>query len=351
MVVGAAVVATAAGRERGRWPEPPGASTAAPVTAATRMPPAATAMARCPDVPNTGPSCHPPGPGRWRFINLDRLADPQPPPSSRRPRPVQRSHWWREVLIIAAFYGLYTLVRDIRGDKPVSVFQALTNARRLIHLERVLGIFHEAAIQHFFLPDRWLIRACDDFYGTLHFIAAITVLVVLFFGFPARYRLWRNTLAVTTGLALVGFMFFPLMPPRLLPAHYGFVDTLKVVGGLWNFSSGPVNDVSNQYAAMPSLHTAWSAWCAFAVFPLIRRRWLAPIVFLYPAVTVFAIVVTANHYFGDVIAGLVVLAVSYGLSRILTRWVAGRTGAEPAFEAAERARDQGPVDGRTGVAR
>ena len=54
-------------------------------------------------------------------------------------RPVQRSHWWREVLLIATFYVLYTLVRDVRGDRPVSVFQATTNAHRIISLERHLG--------------------------------------------------------------------------------------------------------------------------------------------------------------------------------------------------------------------
>ena len=35
-------------------------------------------------------------------------------PDLDRARPVLRSHWWREVLIVAAFYGAYTLVRDIR---------------------------------------------------------------------------------------------------------------------------------------------------------------------------------------------------------------------------------------------
>lgn len=243
------------------------------------------------------------------------------------------------------FYGLYTLVRDIRGNKPVSVTQAFTNARRLIHVERWFGLFHEAAIQHFFLPHRWLIEACDDFYGTFHFVAAVTVLVVLFFWFPTRYRLWRNTLAVATGLALIGFMFFPLMPPRLLPAGYHFVDTLKVIGGLWNFSSGPVNDISDQYAAMPSLHTTWATWCAFAVFPVIRSRLVRPLVFLFPAATIFTIVVTANHYFGDVIAGLLLLAASYVLARLLTGWLDRRLGADaPHIEL--RAADH-----RTGVSR
>jgi len=243
---------------------------------------------------------------------------------SDTPRPVRRSHWWREVLIIATFYGLYTMVRDIRGDKPVSVFQATTNAHRIIRLERALGIFHEANLQHWVLPHRWLIRLCDDYYGTIHFVAVIAVLLVLFFRFPERYRLWRNTLALTTGLALIGFSFFPVLPPRLLPPSYHFVDTLKVVGGLWSFSSGAVNDVSNQYAAMPSLHTSWSAWCALALIPLIRPWWGKVAICVYPLATIFCIIVTANHYVADVIAGLLLVAVSYLLARFLTsrldRW-------------------------------
>jgi membrane-associated phospholipid phosphatase len=247
-----------------------------------------------------------------------RESAPAPTDKPVAPRPIKRTNWWREVILIAAFYGLYTLVRDLRGDRPVSAIQAFTNARRLIHVERWFGIFHEADVQHWFLPHTWLIKASDDFYGTIHFVAAIGMLVLLFFAFPARYRLWRNTLALTTGLALIGFYFFPLMPPRLLPPGYHFVDTLRVVGGLWNFDSGPVQDVSNQYAAMPSLHTAWSFWCALVAMSLVRRWYLKVLFFLYPAATIFAIVVTANHYFGDVIAGLLLVGVSYLIARPLT---------------------------------
>lgn len=230
------------------------------------------------------------------------------------------------MLVVAVFYGLYSLVRDLRGDKPVSKVQALTNATRIIRLERWTDLFHEAAIQHYFLPDRLLIRLCDDFYGTLHFIVTIGVLLLLFFRFPTRYRQWRNVLALTTGLALIGFYFFPLMPPRLLPASYGFVDTLRIVGGIWNFSKGPVDEVSNQYAAMPSLHTAWSAWCACALASVIRSKWGKILVFAYPAFTIFAIVVTANHYFADAIAGLLLLGVAVLIARPLTRAMDRRVG-------------------------
>ena len=252
-------------------------------------------------------------------VSLFRLAESQRTDRDVPPRAVQRSHWWREVLIIAAFYGLYTLVRDLRGTRPVSVDQAFTNAKRIISLERTVGLFHERGLQQHFLSAHWLIRLCDDFYGTLHFIVTIVVLALLFFRFPTRYRQWRNTLALTTGLALVGFYFFPLMPPRLLPPAYGFVDTLKVIGGLWNFSSGPITDVSNQYAAMPSLHTAWATWSAAALSTVLRPRWAKVAIFLYPLFTVFAIVVTANHYYADAIAGLLLLAVSGLIAHPLTR--------------------------------
>jgi hypothetical protein len=234
-------------------------------------------------------------------------------------RPVKKSGWWREVAIVAVFYGLYSLVRDIHGDEPVSLARAFTNARRIIHLERWFGLFHEADVQHAVLSQHWLIRLSDDFYGTFHFIVTIFVLVLLFFWYPTRYREWRNTLALITGLALIGFYFFPLMPPRLLPVGYGFEDTLRVVGGFWSFSKGPINEVSNQYAAMPSLHTAWSAWCASALASVIRPVWGKVAVWLYPAFTVFAIVVTANHYFADAIAGLLLVGLSMLVVKPVTR--------------------------------
>ncbi|HEX4864076.1 MAG TPA: phosphatase PAP2 family protein [Acidimicrobiales bacterium] len=239
-------------------------------------------------------------------------------PELDRGRPVLRSHWWREVLIVGAFYGLYTLVRDIRGDQPVSVFRAFHNAERIIGFEKNLGIYQERQIQHWFLGNHSFIRFLDDYYGTAHFVAAIAVLLLLFFFFPVHYRLWRNTLALTNVIALLGFSFFPLMPPRLLPSSYHFVDTLRVFGGLWSFSSGPVNELSNQYAAMPSLHTAWALWCAFALAEVIRPWWGKVLVFLHPLITVFCIVVTANHFFADEIAGVLVLGVAYALARMLT---------------------------------
>jgi PAP2 superfamily len=239
-----------------------------------------------------------------------------PPPESAGPR---RPVWWKEALFVFVFYAGYTAVRDIRGSRPVSKVQAFTNADRLIDVERWFGIFQEQRIQHPFLSHRLFLSFWDVFYGTAHFAVTAVALVWLFHRQPKRYPLWRNTLAVTTALALIGFAFFPLMPPRLLPAHYHFVDTLKTIGGLWSFDSGEMVRVSNQYAAMPSLHFAWSSWSALVLGPNIKPRWGKALMYAYPLATLFCIVVTANHYLLDAVGGSVVLGAGYLIAWALTR--------------------------------
>lgn len=226
-----------------------------------------------------------------------------------------RPTWWKEVVLIAIFYAVYSAIRDVRGTRPVSAAQAFANAKRVIGLERSLQLFHEAQIQHLFLGDTAVVRALDDWYGSTHFVVTAVVLCVLFFAHPGSYRRWRNTLAVATGAALIGFAWFPLMPPRLLPARFGFTDTLQVVGGLWNFDSGPMAHLSDQYAAMPSLHFGWALWCGLALFSVARRRWAQALALAYPAVTLVCVIVTANHYFTDTAAGAAIVGVGYLVAR------------------------------------
>lgn len=256
----------------------------------------------------------------------------EPPAADSRPRPPLR--WWREVLYCVAFYALYTAVRDIRGDKPVSVAMAYTNAKRIIGLERTFGLFQERRIQGWFLHSHLVIKLFDDYYGSAHFVITFLVLLYLFRREPGRYPLWRNTLALTTGLALIGFAFFPLMPPRLLPVDaYHFVDTLKQIGGLWSFDSGPVSSVSNQYAAMPSLHFGWSLWCAWSMhesLPGRRWRW---VVWLYPALTLVCIVATGNHYLADAVGGTITFGLGYAGARMIGSFLASRKAAGASEEA------------------
>lgn len=134
-----------------------------------------------------------------------------------------------------------------------------------------------------------------------------------------RVARWRNILAVLTILALAGFAWYPLMPPRLMPSSYGFVDTAARYGGMGIFDKGSMKDVENLYAAMPSLHIGWSTWSAAALFPAVNRRWVKALVCIDPLLTFFAIVVTANHWVLDAVAGLLWLGTAYLIVTLITR--------------------------------
>jgi len=208
------------------------------------------------------------------------------------------------------------------------VQEAFANARTVIRLERLVGLYREQNIQQAFLDQRWFIRLCNIYYGSLHFLVTAGALVWCFRHMPERYPRWRNTLAFTTALALVGFALFPLMPPRLLPAGYGYVDTLAEIGGLWSFDSGTIKSISNQYAAMPSLHFAWAVWSSLVLVTILRRPWAKALAVLYPGATLFAVVVTGNHYILDAVGGAVALAAGAAAAFAL----AARTGAHPPRE-------------------
>jgi hypothetical protein len=153
----------------------------------------------------------------------------------------------------------------------------------------------------------------------MHFVVTAGVGIYLFRKWSNDWPLWRNTLAITTALALIGFILWPLMPPRLLPESYGFVDTLAKYPTFWSFNSGAVSKISNQFAAMPSVHCAWALWCTCVMVPRVRGRWVKAAFVLYPVATVTVIVLTGNHYILDAVGGFAVLGIGYALARPLTR--------------------------------
>ena len=242
--------------------------------------------------------------------------------SARRTLDGFRLYWWVELLAILAFYSVYSTVRNANEG---GAGHAFANAQRLIGWERGLGIYSEERLQSAALHLRSLVVGMNYLYGSLHFVVTAGTIIWLFRRHTDDYPLWRNTLAATTGLALVGFITWPLMPPRLLPQTFGFVDTLARYPTFWSFDSGAMSKISNQFAAMPSLHVAWSTYCAVALVPRLRTRAARVALALYPVLTITAIVLTGNHYFLDALGGWIVLSAGYGVARMVTR--AGRSRA------------------------
>jgi hypothetical protein len=272
-------------------------------------------------------------------IATDATTDPDPAPHDAPPK----LRWWRELLIAGVFYGVYSLVRNEFGAGPESRQIAYRHAVDVIDIEKAVGLWFEPRLQDWYLslPGNGLIRAWNVFYGTAHFAVTMGILVLAFRKAPQWYRFVRTMLAGATALALIGFAGFTLMPPRLLdsPSRFGacrgqaagcrgydVVDTVERWGGIWKFGQGKMSVVTNQYAAMPSMHFGWSTWCAITFVLVIgrgRARWLA---FLYPAATLFCILVTGNHFWLDALFGAFALGGGALIAAGVRRATTGRTG-------------------------
>jgi PAP2 superfamily len=221
----------------------------------------------------------------------------------------------REAALVLCFYYVYQTVRSAANHAGVST-RAFSNSNRLVGWERTLHIYNEQAVQEVFLPFRWFLRLVNVYYGTLHFAITAGVLIWLYLRHWDGYRRMRNLLGATTALALIGYWSFPLAPPRMRRWD-GFVDTLDTIGGLWSYNSPVAKAVANPFAAMPSLHFGWALWCALALWLYAKHPWVRALAFLYPMLTLFAIVVTANHYWLDAAGGVLIFVGGLGITRLL----------------------------------
>jgi len=244
-----------------------------------------------------------------------------PPRMLRWRRPV----WWQELIMIAAGYWAYTKTRNTIPD---SESIALRHGWSLQHLQDRLHLNFELSFNHFIARNEWLAQGMDYYYATIHFIITIAVMVWLFLRRPHLYRGARTVLITTTLIGLLFFWLYPTAPPRLLPG-IGYVDTLIKFHTWGSLADPKVAEHSNQYAAMPSLHTAWALWCGVTIFFCARRMWLRVLGLLYPLFTVTVIIATANHFILDAVGGAVVLAAGYGFQRLLS----GHGAYSPPFDA------------------
>jgi hypothetical protein len=239
---------------------------------------------------------------------------PTPRGLLHRVRVVRRPRWWQEIGFLAVCYWLYTLVRNaVPGHQVAARHRALD----LIAVEHALRIGIEQPINALVARTDWLAYGCDYYYATLHFVVTIGVLVWIYLKHPLRYRSIRSVLFATNLVALLGFWFFALAPPRMF-AGRGFVDTILAFHTWGSLGSADVAKYSNQYAAMPSLHIGWSLWCAVAIVGLAERRWVRVLGALYPCLTLFVVVGTGNHFVLDAVGGALTLAAGFVVQRVLS---------------------------------
>ncbi|MEV6678040.1 phosphatase PAP2 family protein [Streptomyces erythrochromogenes] len=259
-------------------------------------------------------------------------------PRLRVPR---RPRIWFEILLIAVSYWTYSLIRNaVPEQKSI----ALANADWIWGVEKTLGIAVEQSVNHAVNSVTWLIVGMNYYYATLHFVVTIGVLVWIYRFHPGRYAATRLVLFATTGVALVGYYFYPLAPPRLMNGQ-DFIDTVLVHHTWGSMASGNLKHMSNQYAAMPSMHIGWSLWCGLTIFAVASAPWARILGLLYPTATLVVIVATANHFWLDAVGGMICLAFGYAVSRTWYGAMPHRlprhpehTGPHPASELLSRVR-------------
>jgi hypothetical protein len=213
-----------------------------------------------------------------------------------------------EVTIVLVLYALWQYVGDLAITK---VAGAQRHARWIVDLERTLHLPSELALQRALLPHELAIQFLNVYYAVVHVPAVGVLLVWLFFRHRERYVPLRNVLAITTAGCLL-IQTIPVAPPRFLP-DLGYVDSgLKYHQSVYGTGG---SGVSNQLAAMPSLHVGWSVLVAFAVVAVSRSRWRW-LVLVHPFLTIVAVVATGNHWWLDGIVAVLVLAVGIGVQHL-----------------------------------
>jgi PAP2 superfamily len=207
----------------------------------------------------------------------------------------------RQLLLFFLVYQGYQVVRGITdgGDEA-----AFANAERLIDIERSLGAFFEPGFQQTLLGHEWLIDAANFMYMNSHFVITTGFLAWMYLFRNEHFYFVRNMFMVAMGLALAGYALYPTAPPRLMPEE-GFTDTIALFTGVAQ-DDKTVSLLVNQYAAVPSMHIAFSLLVAVPAAALSRNVIARTIWPAYPLLVLFVIVATGNHFWFDAAVGAAV---------------------------------------------
>jgi hypothetical protein len=210
-------------------------------------------------------------------------------------------------LLIAAW--LIWLFDAINNLAPVRQRLAERNGEQILDLEQSLHLAPEYALNKWLASQRLLSQIVVFWYENVHIAVTLVVLGWLWWRRNDLLGIMQATLVLVNLSALAVFWCFPTAPPRMLSG--GYVDSVAAVHHLPVWQLGATALHSNQLCSMPSLHVAWATWCSISVFQMSKRRWLRVAALVYPLITSFAVMATANHYLADAAAGATITLVVF----------------------------------------
>jgi hypothetical protein len=236
-------------------------------------------------------------------------------------------HGWfdlvRQVLLFFLAYNGYRLVRGVADDPGVTA-AAFDNARQLISIEQSLGLFVEPAVQAWSAGTHFLEDVASWLYINAQTSITVGSLAFLYLFHNPSFYFVRNMFMVAMGIALIGYTVYPTAPPRFFP-EWGFEDSVSNFVGVTHESS--VNALFNPYAAVPSMHVCFALMIGIPLSRLVKNRFGRAFWTVYPALVVFVIVATGNHFIADAVLG----AFTAGVSAYAASWLARARPAAWAF--------------------
>ena len=202
-----------------------------------------------------------------------------------------------EVLIVIPAYFLYFTVRGLVETREAQAFHRSID---IIELEQTLGIFWEPGLQSYIMRFDWLVNVANWTYVWGHWPVIVFAAVWLFLLHREAYSVYRNAFLISGAVGLIIFFVLPVAPPRFMDA-WGFVDTITERSQAYRVLQPPA--FVNQYAAMPSLHFGWNLLVGIAMVRHGKFLVLRAIGVALPIMMFASIVLTANHYIIDGVAG------------------------------------------------
>jgi membrane-associated phospholipid phosphatase len=234
-----------------------------------------------------------------------------------------RARWMLGQALIVAF-GLFCYFQ-VRGLTAAAPEVAQGHARDLIRFEKALGINVEAPVQAAVTPSDALSTFANWIYIWGHWPVIITTMLWLGWRHREVFVRLRDAMLVSGGLGLIVFVTYPVAPPRLVdPA---LVDTVTERSSAYRYLQPP--NFVNQYAAMPSLHAGWDLLVGISIASAGTVLGVRLIGWVLPMLMAFAVVATANHYLVDVVAGVSLALLGWGVAIALERRRCRRAPSDP----------------------
>ena len=198
------------------------------------------------------------------------------------------------------FLAAYQVVRGIADRNPADAFD---NGLKVIDIERRASGLWELSLQSYAHSSDFLTWSVSATYWLSQFTVMGVALLFVYLRRNDSFIRFRNAIMLANVL-------LPTAPPRMFP-EVGFVDTLSTFGGL-NHGSGLVELAANPYAAMPSLHSADALIVGVVMASVVRHSWAKLIWLAWPVWVWFSVMATGNHFWLDVLAGIVLACVAGG---------------------------------------